>query len=101
MDWPHDPDSDDGSEGGRKYGLAIIAKKVEDDDFPLDLEDFAAEVGDHPVRINADRVVAAREIFEHVDVEEAENKLEFNQAIGRAMRAGDFWDYVPGEKASA
>jgi len=101
MDWPHDPDGEEGSEGGRKYGMAILAKKVEEEDFPLTAGEFEAEFGDHPVRINHERVVPAREIVEHVDVEEFEDKLSFNRAIGRAMRAGEFWNYVPGEQKPA
>ncbi|MFB6173305.1 MAG: DUF5785 family protein [Halobacteriales archaeon] len=96
MDWPHDPDGGEGSEGRRKYGMAVLAKKVDEDaDFPLSFEEFEERVGDHPVRINHDRVVAAREILEHVDAEEAETIEEFHRAIGRAMRAGGFWDYHP------
>jgi len=52
-DWPHDPDGDEGSEGRRKYGQAIIAKKIdEDEDFPLDLDEFTEEYGDDPIRID-------------------------------------------------
>lgn len=101
MDWPHDPDAEEGSEGGRKYGMAILAKKVDEEDFPLEFDEFIEEVGEHPVRINADRVVAARDILEHVDVSEVADKVEFNQAIGRALRGGDFWEYIPTEQKSA
>jgi predicted transcriptional regulator len=101
MDWPHDPDSEEGSEGGRKYGMAILAKKVEEKDFPLTVKEFEKEFGDHPVRINHERVVPASEILEHVGVEELEDKLSFNQAIGRAMRTGEFWNYVPGKQKPA
>ena len=98
MDWPHDPDGDEGSEGMRKYGMAIFAKKIdEDEDFPLSFEEFAAEVGDHPIRINHETVVAASDILEHVDAAEVETMPEFHRAIGRAIRAGGFWDYHPVE----
>ncbi|WP_331233541.1 DUF5785 family protein [Natronorarus salvus] len=96
MDWPHDPDGEEGSEGMRKYDMAVFAKKVdEDDDFPLTFSEFEARVGDHPIRINSEKVVPAREILAHVDVEEVEDILEFHRAIGRAMREGGFWDYHP------
>jgi hypothetical protein len=95
MDWPHDPDSEEGSEGGRKYGMAILAKKVEDEDFPLSFARFAREVSDHPIRINHDTVVPAGRIINHVSVNEVEDKTEFNRAIGQAMREGGFWDYYP------
>lgn len=95
MDWPHDPDGEEGSEGRRKYGMAILAKKVDEEDFPLSLREFAGAHGDDPIRINYQRVVPARDILEHVDRDEVESIVEFHRAIGRAMRAGDFWDYHP------
>lgn len=94
-EWPHDPDSDEGSEGMRKYGLAIVAKKVEpDEDFPLDVAEFRAAHGDEPVRINHRRVVSVADILDHVEGAEFETKLDFNRALGDAMRRGGFWDYT-------
>lgn len=101
MDWPHDPDGVEGSEEGRKYGMAIFAKKVEDATFPLSFEEFEAEVGDHPIRINHERIVPASEILAHVDMEVVEDKVAFHRAIGRAMRIGDFWSYTPRSRRSA
>ena len=96
MDWPHDPDGDEGSEGRRKYDMAIIAKKVdEDDDFPLEAAAFVEEYGDDPIRINYERVVPLREIFEYVEPTTFDTIVEFHQAVGDAMRAGDFWTYHP------
>lgn len=96
MDWPHDPDGEEGSEGKRKYDMAIIAKKVdEDEDFPLERDEFVAEYGDDPIRINYERVVPLREIFEYVEPEEFETMVDMHKAVGAAMRAGDFWEYHP------
>lgn len=96
MDWPHDPDGEEGSEGMRQYGMAIFAKKVdEEEDFPLAFEEFVAEYGDDPIRINSRTVVPAREILDGVDTEEVPDIVEFHRAIGRAMREGGFWDYHP------
>jgi len=96
MDWPHDPDDEEGSEGMRKYGMAIIAKKVdEDEDFPLSAEEFVAEHGDEPIRINYQRVVSLREIFEHVDPDEFETIVDMHKAVGKAIREGGYWDYHP------
>ncbi len=96
MDWPHDPDGEEGSEGMRKYDMAVFAKKLdEEEDFPLTFSEFEARVGDHPIRINSEKVVAASEILSHVDVEEVADLLEFHRAIGRAMREGGFWEYHP------
>jgi len=94
-EWPHDPDGEEGSEGERKYGMAILAKKVEDAEWPLDRDSFVEEYGDHPVRINYRRVVSVADVFEHVDGESFEDVLSFHQAVGEAMRAGGFWDYHP------
>ncbi|WP_227354079.1 DUF5785 family protein [Haladaptatus salinisoli] len=96
MDWPHDPDGEEGSEGGRKYGLAILAKKLdEEEDFPLSRDEFVAEHGDEPIRINYERVVSVDDIFEHVEPAEFETILDFHRAVGEAMRSGGFWDYHP------
>jgi len=94
MDWPHDPDGEQGSEGRRKYGHAVIAKKVDDqEDFPLSADEFVAEHGDDPVRIDYETVVSVSEIFEHVDGDEFDDFPEFHKALGRALRAADYWPY--------
>jgi len=96
MDWPHDPDGEEGSEGRRKYGLAVLAKKLdEDEDFPLEMEAFVEEHGDEPVRLNHRRVVSVADIFEHVEVDRVEDIVAFHRAVGEAMRAGGFWEYHP------
>jgi hypothetical protein len=96
MDWPHDPDGEEGSEGRRKYDMAIIAKKVDEhEDFPLDRDEFVAEHGDDPIRINYERVVPMSEIFEYVEPESFETMVDMHKAVGAAMRAGEFWDYHP------
>ena len=96
MDWPHDPDGEEGSEGRRLYDMAIFAKKVdEDEDFPLSFDEFAAEHGDDPIRVNHRKIVPASEVLDHLDVDEVDSIVEFHRAIGRAMRAGSFWEYQP------
>ncbi|MFB6092849.1 MAG: DUF5785 family protein [Haloquadratum sp.] len=98
MDWPHDPDGEQGSEGRRKYGHAILAKKVdEDEDFPLSREEFVDEFGDHPVRLDYERVVPVADIFEYVDETEFEDLVAFHKAVGRAMREGGYWFYEGAE----
>jgi len=95
-EWPHDPDGEEGSEGRRKYGMAILAKKIdEEEDFPLSRSAFVEAHGDEPVRLNSRRVVSVADIFEHVDGEEFGDMVEFHRAVGRAMRAGGFWAYTP------
>jgi len=95
-DWPHDPDGDEGSEGMRKYGMAILAKRLDEDaDFPLTAADFVEEHGDEPVRLNHERVVSVADVFEHVDEGEFDDIVDFHGTVGRAMRSGDFWKYQP------
>jgi len=96
MDWPHDPDGDEGSEGMRKDGNAIIAKKVDEgEDFPISAEEFVEEHGDEPIRINHQRVVSVADIFEYVEAEKFESFVDMHGEVGDAMRRGDFWDYHP------
>ncbi len=93
MDWPHDPDGEEGSEGMRKYGQAILAKKLdEEEDFPLEAADFLEEYGEDPVRLNHDRVVSVADIFEHVEETEFEEIVMFHKAVGKAMRSADMWE---------
>jgi hypothetical protein len=96
-EWPHDPDGEEGSEGKRKYGMAVIAKKVTPDEehFPLDVDEFLDAHADDPVRVNHDRVVSVADVFEYVDEEGFEDILSFHRAVGDAMREGDFLDYHP------
>jgi CRISPR/Cas system-associated protein Cas5 (RAMP superfamily) len=93
MDWPHDPDSEEGSEGMRKYGHAILAKKVDESDFPLETSWYVDEFGDHPVRISFEQVVSVADIMEHVDETEFEDFPEFHKAVGKAMRENGYWFY--------
>ncbi|MFC6865007.1 DUF5785 family protein [Halomicroarcula sp. GCM10025817] len=94
MDWPHDPDGDEGSEGRRKYGHAVLAKKIdEDEDFPLEAAAFVEAYGDHPVRIDYETVVSVEDIFEYVDQESFEDFPDFHKAVGRALREADWWPY--------
>jgi len=101
MDWPHDPDGEQGSEGRRQYGHAVIAKKVdENDDFPLDRAAFVEEYGDDPIRIDHETVVALREIFDHVDQSSFETIVDMHRAVGKAMRDNDLWFYEGAEEFS-
>ena len=94
MDWPHDPDGEEGSEGRRKYGHAVLAKKIdEEEDFPLTTKEYVDAYGDHPVRIDYERVVSVEDIFEHVEEDEFSDFPEFHKALGRALREADYWPY--------
>ncbi|MCQ4332704.1 hypothetical protein KM295_04190 [Natronomonas sp. F2-12] len=93
MDWPHDPDGEKGSEGMRKYGQAILAKKLDDEeDFPLEAAEFLEDHGDEPVRLNHERVVSVADIFEHVEETEFEEIIDLHKAVGRAMRSAGMWE---------
>jgi hypothetical protein len=94
-EWPHDPDGEEGSEGMRKYGLAILAKKVDEESFPLSAASFVEAHGEEPVRLNNRRVVGVADIFEHVESEEFDGLQDFHRAVGTAMREGGLWEYDP------
>jgi len=98
MDWPHDPDGERGSEGRRKYGHAVLAKKIdESEDFPLSAEAYVEVFGDHPVRIDHEEVVSVAEIFEYVDDGAVFDDFpEFHAAVGDALREADYWPYRRG-----
>lgn len=103
-DWPHDPDGEDGSEGMRKYGHAVLAKKLDEaEDFPLSAAEYVEAYGDHPVRMDYETVVSVEEIFEYVEPDEFEDMIAFHRAIGDALRASPFWSYNPevGESRTA
>jgi len=91
MDWPHDPDGEAGSEGRRKYGQAVIAKKLDGEDFPVSADSFVEEFGSHPVRIDHERVVSVADIFEHVEGSEFADFPAFHTAVGEAMREAGYW----------
>ncbi|MFC7074049.1 DUF5785 family protein [Halovenus rubra] len=95
MDWPHDPDGDKGSEGRRKYGHAVLAKKVdEEEDFPFTASEYVEQYGDHPVRIDYDRVVSVEDIFDEIDEStEFEDFPDFHRVLGSALRDKDYWPY--------
>ncbi len=95
MDWPHDPDGEEGSEGRRKYGHAILAKKVdEEEDFPFTAGEYVDQYGDHPVRIDYERVVSVADICEGIDDDhEFEDFPEFHRVVGEQMRADGYWPY--------
>lgn len=104
MEWPHDPDGEAGSEGMRKFGHAVIVKKVDEDaSFPLSKAEFVEEYGDDPIRMDSETVVSVADVFEYVDAEEFENLMTFQQAIGDALRESPYWTYNPvvGESRSA
>jgi hypothetical protein len=93
-DWPHDPDGEEGSEGRRKYGQAILAKKLDEaEDFPLERDEFVEEHADEPIRIDYETVVSVEQVFEGVDQESFEDFPDFHKAVGRAMREAGFWPY--------
>ncbi len=91
MDWPHDPDGDAGSEGRRKYGLAVFAKKVDEGDFPMTRADCIEAFGDHPVRLDHDRVIAAEAVLEAIDAGPYESQEALLSALGTAMRETGRW----------
>ena len=84
-DWPVDPDGEEGSEGMRKFDMRIIADKVdEQEDFPLDRNEFVDEYGNYPIRVNHETIVAMSDIFDYIDedIDEFETILDMHKAVG-------------------
>ena len=104
MEWPHDPDGEQGSEGMRKFGHAVIVKKIdEEESFPLSKAEFVDEYGDDPIRMDSETVVSLADVFSYVDGEEFEDLVSFHQAVGDGLRDSPYWKYNPmvGESRSA
>lgn len=93
MDWPHDPDGEEGSEGGRKYGLAVIAKKLDDESFPLNREESLEQFGDHPIRLDHETVIAASELLDELEPGPYDTREEYLAAVATAMRRGGYWRF--------
>jgi hypothetical protein len=95
-EWPYDPDGAEGSEGMRKFGMALLAKKVDEtEDFPLAASEYVEQFGGDPIRLDDQRVVAVGDIFEYVGEQTFEDMVEFHTSVGDAMREGGYWDIMP------
>lgn len=97
MNWPHDPDGEAGSEGRRKYGLAIFAKKLEDVTFPVTATECEDAFGDDPIRLDHETVVSASEILTHLDKGPYEDRQALLSALGRTMRDIGQWPRRPAQ----
>lgn len=93
MDWPHDPDGEQGSEGRRKYGLAIFAKKLDDLAFPTTRAASLEAFGGHPIRIDHETVVAATEVLDGLDDGPFEDRRALRAGLGDAMREQGYWAF--------
>lgn len=92
-DWPIDPDGEEGSNGMRRFDMAVLSKFEPKESFPLSVEEFLDRHGDKPVRINHRKISSVAEIFEHLAVDSFETKAEFHHAVGDAIRTAGLWDY--------
>ncbi|MFB6109955.1 MAG: DUF5785 family protein [Halodesulfurarchaeum sp.] len=92
-EWPFDPDGERGSRGMQRFDMAILSTFAPKSAFPMTAEEFLAEHGEKPVRMNYRTVVSVADLFEDVRVEEFESKTAFHRAIGDAIRAGDRWAF--------
>lgn len=94
-DWPIDPDGEEGSNGMRRFDMAVLSKFEPNESFPLTAEEFLDRHGTKPVRINHRKIKSVAEIFEHLEVDSFETKTEFHRAVGDAIRSAGLWDYHP------
>lgn len=95
MEWPHAPDGAQASERQRKYGHAVLVKKLDEDEgVPVTAGEYAERFGDHPVRLDHERVVSVADILEQIDNETVfQGFPAFHRAVGEAMREADDWPY--------
>ena len=91
--WAIDPDGEQGSNGRRRYDMAILSNFEPKDAFPMTAETFLQRHGDKPVRMNHDTVVSVRDLIGNVSVETFETKTAFHSAVGDAIREGNYWTY--------
>ncbi len=94
MNWPHDPDGEEGSEGGRKYGLAILAKKLADEDLPVTKAAFLEAVDDHPVRLDNETIISVEDALTHMEDGPFDTREAFLTAAGDSMRTGGHWTFA-------
>lgn len=91
--WPIDPDGKEGSNGGRRYDMAVLSKFEPATAFPMTAETFLERHGEKPVRMNHRTVRSVAELFEALSVDRFETKTEFHRAVGDAIRSGGGWEY--------
>ncbi|MBS3760890.1 DUF5785 family protein [Halodesulfurarchaeum sp.] len=92
-DWPIDPDGEEGSNGMRRFDMAILSKFEPKAAFPMTAEEFLDRHGAKPVRFNHQQIVPVSEIFDQVSVNSFATKTEFHHAVGEAIRDGGLWEY--------
>ncbi|MFW5965781.1 MAG: DUF5785 family protein [Halodesulfurarchaeum sp.] len=92
-EWPIDPDGENGSQGGRRYDMAILSRFEPKSAFPMTKAAFLEAHGEKPIRINHETVVSVADLFAALEVDSFESKTEFHRAVGDAMRAGSRWTY--------
>lgn len=96
-DWPIDPDGEAGSNGMRRFDMAILSKFEPKAAFPMTVAEFLDRHGAKPVRFNHRTVVPVAEIFEHLSVDSFATKTEFHHAVGEAIRDSGLWEYHAAE----
>ncbi|MFB6086518.1 MAG: DUF5785 family protein [Halodesulfurarchaeum sp.] len=94
-DWPIDPDGEEGSNGMRRFDMAVLSKFEPKESFPLSAETFLDRHGEKPVRINHRTVISVADIFEPRSEDSFETKTDFHRAVGEAIRASGLWEFSP------
>lgn len=94
-------DRDEASERMRTYGLAVVARKVDEEDTLPQFVADAERVDIYPIRLNVARVEVAGDNPEDVDAVTAGITQSFLCSFGRAMRPGGFWGSHPAEASAS
>ena len=93
-DWPFDPDGEDGSDGLRRFGMAVLSGLEPKSAFPMSAETFLDRHGKKPVRVNYQTVVSVADLLDGLDGETFETKTAFHRAVGERIRARGDWEYT-------
>ncbi|MFW6383992.1 MAG: DUF5785 family protein [Halodesulfurarchaeum sp.] len=93
-DWPFDPDGENGSDGLRRFDMAVLSRFEPKTAFPMDRAEFLERHGDKPVRVNYRTVKPVAELLDGIEVETFESKTAFHRAVGEAIRDRSDWEFT-------
>ena len=92
--WPFDPDGEKGSNGLRRYDMAVLSSFEPKSAFPMRAATFLERHGEKPVRVNYQTVMRVADLLDGLEDERFETKTAFHRAVGEAIRARGDWEYA-------
>jgi len=92
--WPFDPDGEEGSDGLRRFDMAVLSRFEPKSAFPMRAATFLDRHGEKPVRVNYRTVLSVADLLDGLEDETFETKTAFHRAVGEAIRARGDWEYT-------